>query len=221
MMKQFPSIGLMVGVVATISSFANAAERVRLFNGKDLSGWTYHLDNPDVKMEEVWSVREGVLACKGQPVGYLLTEKNDFENYMLELEWRWPEKGGNNGALIHVTRPGALGVWPKCLEVQLADKEAGDFWIIGTTIEVEDADKRRQDRRHLNLSDGDEKPLGKWNKMEIVCRGDEVLGKVNGKVGNYATKLSQTKGANALQTEGEPVEYRNITLKKLKNRPSR
>lgn len=92
-----------------IAERAAAADEksVMLFNGKDLTGWTYHLDKPDVKMEEVWSVKDGVLVCKGKPVGYLLTKKNDFENYVLELEWRWPERGGNNGVLVHVTKPGA------------------------------------------------------------------------------------------------------------------
>jgi hypothetical protein len=207
-------------VVASLLVFAlpaTAAEKpVALFNGRDLEGWTYHLDKPGVAMEDVWSVKDGVLVCKGRPAGYLLTKKKDFKDYLLTLEWRWPDKGGNNGVLVHVTKPGALGVWPKCLEVQLGDKEAGDFWVIGTTIDVENADKRRQDRRHINLSDGDEKPLGEWNKMEITCRGDEVLVKVNGKLVNHATNVSQTKGAIALQSEGTPIEYRNIKLRKLK-----
>lgn len=208
---------LTVVIVSLPASFISAAEKsVELFNGRDLTGWTYHLDKPEVKMQDVWSVKDGVLACKGKPVGYLLTKKNDFENYVLELEWRWPEKGGNNGALVHVTKPGVLGVWPQCLEVQLADQEAGDFWVIGTTIEIEKPEGRIKDRRHLNLSDGDEKPLGKWNKMEITCRGDEVLVKVNGKLVNHAKKVSQTKGAIALQSEGTPIEYRNIKLKSLK-----
>src|SRR5687768_13727800 len=77
---------------------------VPLFNGRDLAGWTYHLSDPDVKMEDVWSAKDGVLKCKGKPSGYLLTKKNDYENYVLELEWRWPEKGGNNGVLVHVTK---------------------------------------------------------------------------------------------------------------------
>ncbi len=194
-----------------------AAEKsVELFNGKDLKGWTYHLADPKVKMADVWSVKDGVLRCSGKPAGYLLTKKDDFENYVLDLEWRWPEKGGNNGVLVHVTEPGALGVWPKCLEVQLADQQAGDFWVIGTTIEIEKPEGRIEDRRHINLSDGDEKPLGKWNHMQIVCRGDEVIVKVNGKVVNHATKLSQSKGAIALQSEGTPIEYRNIKLTPLK-----
>jgi hypothetical protein len=215
---------LIFGVVifTAASSTSPAAEKyVPLFNGKDLSGWTYHLDKPDVKMEDVWSAKDGVLRCKGQPVGYLLTKKNDFENYVLELEWRWPEKAGNNGVLVHVTKPGALGVWPKSLEVQLGSGDAGDFWVIGTTMSLDKPEGRIEDRRHKNLSDGDEKPLGKWNKMEITCRGDEVLVKVNGKLVNHAKKVSQTKGAIALQSEGAPIEFRNIKLTPLKRKSGR
>ena len=153
--------------------------------------------------------------CKGKPAGYLLTKKNDYENYVLTLQWRWPEKGGNNGVLVHVTKPGELDVWPKSLEVQLGSGDAGDFWVIGTTIDVENIDKRRQDRRHLNLTDDSEKPIGEWNNMEITCRGDEVIVKVNGVLVNHATKCSQTKGAIALQSEGTPIEFRNIKLRKL------
>ncbi len=211
----------MIASISTVLFFAaasvGAADKPEmLFDGKDLTGWTYHLDKPNVPMEDVWSAKDGVLVCKGRPAGYLLTKKNDYENYVLTLEWRWPEKGGNNGVLVHVTEPGALGVWPKSLEVQLASGEAGDFWVIGTTIDVENADKRRKDRRHINLSDGDEKPIGEWNKMEITCRGDEVLVKVNGKLVNHATNVSQTRGAIALQSEGTPIEFREIKLRNLK-----
>jgi len=194
---------------------SDAAEPMQLFNGHDLTGWTYHLDDPKVKMEQVWSAKDGVLRCTGKPVGYLITKKNDFENYVLSLEWRWPKEGGNNGVLVHVTKPGALGVWPKCFEVQLQSGEAGDFWVIGTTLEIEHPEGRIEGRRHKNLTDGSEKPLGEWNKMEIICRGDEITVKVNGVLVNHATKLSQSKGAIALQSEGTPIEYRNIRLTKL------
>lgn len=204
-----------VGLFGVMLPTVQAAEPVALFNGRDFSGWTYYLDTPNVPMEDVWSVKDGVLVCKGQPAGYLITKKDDYQNYVLTLEWRWPEQGGNNGVLVHVTKPGELGVWPKCLEVQLASGDAGDFWVIGTTIDVENADKRREDRRHINLSDGDEKPPGEWNKMEITCRADEVLVKVNGKLVNHATNVSQTRGAIALQSEGTPIEFRAIKLRKL------
>jgi hypothetical protein len=205
------------GILLATTVAAAADEPTALFNGRDLSGWTFHLADPNVAMDEVWSVSDGVLACKGQPAGYLLTKKDDFKNYVLTLEWRWPREGGNNGVLVHVTKPGELGVWPKCLEVQLASGDAGDFWVIGTTIDVEKPEGRIEGRRHKNLRDGDEKPPGEWNQMEITCRGDEVLVKVNGKLVNHATHVSQTRGAIALQSEGTPIEFRRVELTSLRD----
>jgi hypothetical protein len=112
---------------------ADQQKTVRLFNGKDLTGWTYHLADPNAKMADVWSVADGVLRCTGKPAGYLITEKKDFRDYRLTLQWRWSaDRGGNNGVLVHCSTPGALGVWCKSIEVQLAHGNAGDFCIIGT-----------------------------------------------------------------------------------------
>jgi hypothetical protein len=192
-------------------------ESIALFNGRDLTGWTHVLDDPNVPMEDVWSVQDEVLICKGRPIGYLRTVSDDYENYVLTLEWRWPPgtPGGNNGVLVHTSEPGALGIWPKSIEVQLAAGDAGDFWIIGTELTVENVEERRKGRRHLNLTDDSEKPLGEWNHMEITCRGDEILVKVNGDLVNHATDCSVTRGAICLQSEGAPIEYRNIILTPL------
>jgi hypothetical protein len=192
-------------------------EVVALFNGRDLDGWTFVLDTPEATMEDVWSAADGVLRCKGVPVGYLRTLK-DYDNYVFELEWRWPqpEKAGNNGVLVHTSTPGALGVWPKSIEVQLQNGAAGDFWIIGTELQVTDIENRRKGRRHLRLINDVEKPLGQWNHIEITCRGDEVLVKVNGVPVNHATACNVTRGAICLQSEGAPIEYRNIRLRPLK-----
>jgi hypothetical protein len=209
-MLDLTRLGLVIGILGSATTLF-AAEPVSLFNGKDLSGWTYHLADPNAKMEDVWSAADGVLVCKGKPAGYLRT-KEDYENYRLTLEWRWPGQGGNNGVLVHTTTPGALGVWPKSIEVQLANENAGDFWVIGTELDVPNEAERKKDRRHLNLTDGSEKPLGEWNKMEIVCRGDEIIVKVNDELVNHATNVSQTKGAISLQSEGTPIEFRNIEL---------
>jgi hypothetical protein len=212
---------LWVIVLVVMTHRVDAANPIELFNGHDLAGWTYHLDDPKVKkvqMDDVWSVKDGVLRCTGKPTGYLLTKKSDYANYVLTLEWRWPDKGGNNGVLVHVTTPGALGVWPKCLEIQLGSGDAGDLWVIGTTLDMPNIEKRRDDRRHLNLTDNSEKPLGEWNKMEITCRDDLISVKVNGTLVNEATKLSQSKGAIALQSEGTPIEFREIKLQRLSDR---
>lgn len=207
---------LLAPMAATLPARGEEKKPVALFNGKDFADWTYHLADPQVEMGEVWSVVDGALVCRGKPAGYLRT-KEDFQNYRLTLQWRWKPggAGGNSGVLVHTSTPGAIGVWPKSLEVQLAHQNAGDFWVIGTDLDVPDETSRNQGRRYLNLSDGDEKPIGEWNTMEITCRGDEVLVKVNGKLVNHATNVNQTKGAICLQSEGTEVHFRNIELTPL------
>ncbi|MEX0715172.1 MAG: DUF1080 domain-containing protein [Planctomycetaceae bacterium] len=211
------STALVLAIIAGTAARAadEEGEKVMLFNGKDLSNWDAVLADENVGKDDVWSVKDGVLHCKGRPNGYIRT-KDEYENYELHVEWRWPDKGGNNGVLVHTTTPGAIGIWPKSIEVQLASGNAGDFWVIGTEIAVENAEERRKGRRHLNLTDDSEKPVGEWNTMDITCKGDEIIVKVNGKLVNHATKASQTKGAVTLQSEGTPAEFRNIYLVPLK-----
>lgn len=190
---------------------------IRLFNGKDLSGWTCDLNKPGVKMEDVWSVADGVLHCKGRPTGYLITKKNDFKDYRLDFDWRWPTgKGGNSGLLVHCSTPRALGIWCKSIEVQLHSGDAGDFWVIGTDLDVENEAERNHGRQFVNLTDDSEKPLGQWNHMEVVCQADQITVKVNGTLVNHATNVNVTQGAIALQTEGTPIEFRNVVLTPLK-----
>lgn len=191
---------------------AASPRAIELFNGRDLAGWTSDLDG-DAKMSDVWSVEDGILVCRGRPAGVLRTER-EYENYVLTLDWRWQPgtPGGNNGVLVHSSTPRTLGIWPKSIEVQLAKDNAGDFWVIGTELDVENEEARKEGRRHKNLTDGSEKPLGEWNTIEITCRGNEVIVKVNGELVNHATNCSVTKGAICLQSEGAPIHYRNIRL---------
>lgn len=95
-------------------------------------------------------------------------------------------------------------MWPKSIEVQLAHGNAGDFWVIGTDLDVPNEESRKKGRRHLNLTDDSEKPLGEWNRMEITCQGDEIVVKVNGVLLNHAENCSVTKGPISLQSEGTP-----------------
>jgi hypothetical protein len=196
---------------------ALAQDVTPLFNGKDLSGWTPVLDDKSADPAKTWTVADGVLRCTGQPVGYIVTKDDDFHDYVLTLEWRWPAdaKGGNNGVLVHTTKPGALGIWPRSIEVQLASGNAGDFWVIpeDVTVKIPDQKDRQQGRRHLNLNDDAEKPFGEWNTMQIIAKGDTLTIKVNGKLVNEATDCSETKGAIALQSEGAPIEFRNIQIR--------
>ncbi|MCI0357471.1 MAG: DUF1080 domain-containing protein [Planctomycetaceae bacterium] len=204
------------GVVA--QARAEEKEPITLFNGRDLEGWTGVLADENVKAADVWSVLDGVLVCKGKPSGYLKTEREDFHDYMLSLEWRFPagSKGGNSGVLVHATTPRTLGIWPKSMEAQLNHGHAGDIWVIGTTCKIDNAAERVKDRRHFNLTDDSEKPIGEWNKYEIHCSADNLTIMVNGVLVNHVSACSVTKGAIALQSEGAEIHFRNIRLWPLK-----
>jgi 3-keto-disaccharide hydrolase len=218
LLKMAASVLILIAIAQVVGarpSVVVSNKPTALFNGQNLAGWTYHLEKPDAKPADVWSVKDGTIHCTGKPAGYLVTKETNFENYVLSLDWRWPDKGGNNGVLVHVTNPEQLGVWPKSFEVQLQSGDAGELWVIGTTLQVQHPNTHIEDRRHKNDIRGAEKPLGHWNTMEITCVDDEIDVKVNGYLVNSATKLSQHRGAIALQSEGTSIEFRGITLAKL------
>ena len=167
-------------------------ESVALFNGRDLAGWTYHLNDPKAKMEDVWTVSDGVLTCKGKPIGYIRT-KDDYTNYVLTLQWRFdPAKGaGNSGVLLRTVGPDK--VWPKSIEAQLQSGEAGDFWNIDKfQMTVDPA--RTKGRNTKKLKPSNEKPLGEWNDYEVTVDGGTITLKVNGEVQNVATDCEEVPG---------------------------
>lgn len=199
--------------------------KTSLCNGKDLTGWHVdvpHLDkNPDAKATFV--VRDGMLVSLGKPGGHLITDAK-YENYRLEVEYRFAAKPGNCGVLVHASTPRALyKMFPKSIEVQMNHRHAGDFWCIVEDITVPNMVKRRgpkekwgitegKARRILNLTDDSEKPVGQWNTMVIECVKDSVKVWINGNLVNHGTKCTATKGQIALQAEGSEVEFRKLLL---------
>jgi hypothetical protein len=214
---------LLLAAVAT-------AEPKSLFNGKDLTGW--HVDVPEAdKKPDVppsFIVRDGKLVSMGKPGGHLITDA-EYSNYKLVVEYRFVDKAGNCGVLVHASTPRVLhNMFPKSIEVQMMSGNAGDFWCIGENIEVPDMEKRRprkegqafgggakDARRIINLTDNSEKPVGEWNTMEIECKGDEVKVHVNGDLVNHGSKATASKGKIALQAEGVEVEFRKVELTEL------
>lgn len=181
---------------------------VAIFNGKDLSGLTAH-PNDGGKMEDVWTVRDGVLVCKGTPAGYIRTTR-DFKNYVLRLEWRFdPAKGaGNSGVLLRMVGPDK--VWPKSVEAQLHSGNAGDFWNIDNYVMT--TDPKRTSGRNTKKTHGNERPLGEWNQYEIIVNGGDVILRVNGEELNRATGVEANAGKICFQSEGAEIHFRNIVL---------
>jgi putative heme-binding domain-containing protein len=181
-----------------------------LWNGRDLAGWTFHLSEPKARPEDVWSIADGVLRCSGNPVGYLRTE-DDFEDFVLELDWRFdPAKGpGNSGVLLRMN--GADKVWPKSIEAQLQHKNAGDIWNIDE-FPMQAERERTQGRRTEKQAPSSEHPLGEWNHYRITLDGGELVLEVNGVVQNRASWCERRPGKICLQSEGAYIEFRNVKI---------
>ena len=219
---------ILISLASTLAGFGQMSP-VNLFNGKDLSGW--HADvpemdnNPNVKSPFI--VRNSMLVSLGKPGGHLITDAQ-YQNYRLEVEYRFAGEPGNCGVLVHASAPRALyAMFPKSIEVQMMHENAGDFWCIVEDIEVPDMEKRRgpkenwgitegKERRIINLTDGSEKPLGEWNNMAIECVNDQIKVWVNGDLVNHGFHATATKGQIAVQAEGSEVEFRKITLTPIK-----
>jgi hypothetical protein len=57
-----------------------------------------------------------------------------------------------------------------------------------------------------------EKPLGQWNRQEVICRGDTITNLVNGTVVNVGTKAHPSAGKIQIQSEGAEIWFRRIDL---------
>jgi hypothetical protein len=203
-------------------------ETTSLFNGTDLAGW--HADVPAMDTDKVvtspFIVRNGLLVSIGKPAGHLITDK-EYQNYYLEVEYRFASTPGNCGVLVYASKPRALyGMFPQSIEVQMESKNAGDFWCIVEDIEVNNMEIRRgarekwgitegKERRIKNLTDNSEKPVGEWNTMKIECRGKEIKVWVNDDMVNSGFNCTAQKGKIAIQAEGSEVEFRKILLTPL------
>ncbi len=188
-------------------------EKVRLFDGNDLLKWDFYLNDPAKRLEDVWTVKDGVLRCTGSPGGYLKT-KQQYANFVLELDWRFdPEKGaGNSGVLLR--RTGADKIWPRSIEAQLQSRSAGDIWNIDAVPMVVDPD-RTSGRQTVKLLPCNEKPLGQWNHYKITLDGGELVLEVNGEVQNRASWCEELPGEICLQSEGSWIEFKDIVLTRL------
>lgn len=183
----------------------SVAPQYSLFNGKDLTGWQF--STPEAKA--AWSAKDGVISCTGEPTGFIRTEAS-HKNYTLSFDWRWSgEKIGNSGLLLHAGETPEGKAWPVSIEAQLESGNAGDFWSIGSKIE---ATGKNTGIRWQRIADPKEKPIGEWNTMIVVCVGDTITVHVNGTLVNQGKNASVTKGAIGFQSEGTPIEFRNIVL---------
>jgi len=186
-------------------------KKMMLFNGKDFSGLERFIPDPAVNVDDVWQVQDGVIYCTGKPNGFIRTE-SDYANYHLHLEWRWPGEPTNSGVLLHAT--GEKEVWPKCIEAQLMVGRAGDLVLMkGAGIAIYGQMHQDASKKYVVIPKrrpSSEQPPGLWNVYDIYCIKDKMVIYVNGMLQNEGTQATLTSGKICLQSEGSPIEFRNI-----------
>ena len=198
-MKRF----LLFSLLFHISILAISQKTEKIFNGKDLTGWTIH-------GTEKWYVDDGELICESGPdkqYGYLSTDKN-YKNFILTLKFK-QEANGNSGVFF---RSGIEGVKISGWQVEVAPKDhftAGIYesygrgWLIKPKPEDESILKE-----------------GKWNTLKIKVIGDEVTTWLNGHQMVYLKdeKIGQGEGFIALQIHdggGIKVRWKDFKIEKL------
>lgn len=195
-----------------------------LFNGKDLTGWV----NVNTA-EDTWSVRDGMIVCKGLPIGVMRSDRQ-YENFVLHIEWRHMEAGGNSGVFIwsNANPPEGKDL-PNGVEVQMLELEwvnlnkdengnprpiayvHGELFGVGGVETEPDNPRGRRSKSIENLCKG----KGEWNTYDVVAVDGVVKLAVNGKFVNGVSKSTLKKGYICLESEGAEIHFRNIQIMEL------
>ena len=189
-----------------------------IFNGKDLSGWV-NVNTAD----DTWYVRDGLLVCRGLPIGVMRSEKQ-YENFILEIEWRHMEAGGNSGVFVWskgTPEPGkrlTRGVEVQMLELDWAvQHNQTDAYVHGElfgTMGVKTVPDNPRGTRSKSIEKRC-KGKGQWNKYVVVCVDGVIKLSVNGKFVNGISKSEVKKGYLCLESEGAEIHFRNIRIMEL------
>jgi len=217
-MKRSPLFAILVFSALSLRGNAPADEEGfrSLFNGKDLAGWV----NVNLR-EDTFSVRDGVIYCTGKPAGVMRTDRQ-YENFILELEWRHLKPRGNAGLFIWSdAKPVSHPRFTRSIEVQILDgRETKNYTSHGDVFAIHGA-KMTPDRPHPGgrmrclPSEKRSKPSPEWNHYRVTCNDGVIKLAVNGKVVSGGSNVSPCKGYICLESEGAPVEFRNIRIKEL------
>ena len=190
-------------LIISLLAFVAPTKKVRLFNGKDLTGWKIY-------GTEKWYVDAGELVCESGPdkqYGYLATEQT-YKNFDLSLEFK-QEANGNSGVFF---RSGIEGTKISGWQVEVAPKDHdtggiyesyGRGWLL-----------KIPDEKEAIL-----KP-GEWNKLRIRVEGDHVQTFLNRQLmaDLQDEKIGAANGSIALQIHdggGIKVRWRKLELRAL------
>ncbi len=187
---------------------------VALSNGRDLTGWVNVNCAPDT-----WQAMDGMIVCSGLPTGVLRTA-GQYENFILELEWRHMKPQGNAGVFVWSDGLAARGQpFTRSIEVQVMDgRETGSYTSDGDIFPIHGSTMTPENGRGGSRGFPTEKrtnPAPLWNHYRIRCVDGAISLAVNGKVVTKGYDCSPRKGYICLESEGSLAHFRNIRIKQL------
>ncbi|MCK4564327.1 MAG: DUF1080 domain-containing protein [Verrucomicrobia bacterium] len=217
---------ILIVTAVTIACRTSAEEStplqwVDLFNGTNLTHWI------DVNTSaDTWTAENGILKCTGRPIGVMRSEKQ-YENFILEIEWRHMKKKGNSGVFLWSDADPKGGRLPLGMEVQMLEldwvndkdgKQKAHIGYISGELFGAGGLKATPDNPRGSRSMSKElrcKGVGEWNKYVVVAVDGVVKLSINGKFVNGIRLSSKKKGYLCLESEGSPIEFRNIRIMEL------
>ena len=217
---------------------AKTASRKAFVNGEG-PGWKplSLADFENVNCDKnTWQEKDGTIYCTGKPVGVTRSKKT-YENFELVAEWRHMKPAGNSGIFLWAPDASFTGLKPGQLprggiEVQVLDLEYetryekkngkksdwftshGDVFPVGTSKMKPFAPVSKNGRRSFpskRLTLGVEK----WNHYYVRAINGEVRLWVNGEEVSGGSNCQPAAGFMALESEGSPVEFRNLRIREL------
>jgi hypothetical protein len=192
--------------------------------GKDLPLRWINVNTAD----DTWSKQKNLLVCSGIPIGVMRSEKQ-YENFILHIEWKHIEPGGNSGVFVWSNaNPAEKSRLPDGVEVQMLELDwinlnikdgvtppeayvHGELFGVGGVETIPDNPRGPRSKSVENRCNG----KGIWNTYDVVCVDGVVKLSVNGKFVNGISHSSQKKGYISLESEGSQIHFRNIKIFEL------
>ena len=174
---------------------------------------------------QTWKKDGDQLICYGNPIGVVRSEKM-YENFMLHVEWKHMESGGNSGIFVWSKAiPGEKNRLPDGVEVQMLELDwvnlhkrngktppiayvHGELFGVGGVKTIPDNPRGERSKSVENRCKG----KGEWNTYDVICVDGVIKLSVNGKFVNGVSNATQKKGYICLESEGAEIHFRNFKL---------
>jgi hypothetical protein len=177
--------------------------------------------------DSTWILKGKELVCNGLPIGVIRSEKK-YENFILHIEWRHMEAGGNSGTFVWSKAQPGENRLPDGVEVQMLELDwvnlnmrngvkppiayvHGELFGVGGVKIIPDNPRGERSKSIENRCLG----KGEWNTYEVVCVDGTIKLSVNGKFVNGISQSSQKSGYICLESEGAEIHFRNIKIIEL------